>query len=95
MHGIDFQGPVSRRPCALLQLDFLTNAMHLLYALVRKSNFSKAQGFGKPAPEGHVNATGVNMFNNKIDRYFKTPGYVWMWAMITTGLSISHDKPLD
>ena len=30
--------------CALLKLDFLTNAMHLLYAL------SKAQGFVKPAP---------------------------------------------
>ena len=43
-------GPVSRSPCALLKLDFLTNAMHLLYALVRKSSFSKAQGFVKPAP---------------------------------------------
>ena len=28
------QEPVSRSPCALLKLDFLTNAMHLLYALV-------------------------------------------------------------
>ena len=36
--------PVSRSPCTLLKLDFLTNAMHLLYALVRKSSFSKAQG---------------------------------------------------
>ena len=45
------QGPVSRSPCALLKLDFLTNAMHLLYALVRKSSFSKAQGFVKPAPD--------------------------------------------
>ena len=36
--------PVSRSHCALLKLDFLTNAMHLLYALVRKSSFSKAQG---------------------------------------------------
>ena len=34
----------------VLKLDFLTNAMHLLYALVRKSSFSKAQGFVKPAP---------------------------------------------
>ena len=40
--------PVSRSPCALLKLDFLTNAMHLFYALVRKSNFSNAQGFVKP-----------------------------------------------
>ena len=32
------------KPCALLKLDFLTDAMHLLYALVRQSSFSKAQG---------------------------------------------------
>ena len=45
-------GPVSLSPCALLKLDFLTNVMHLLYALVRKSSFSMAQCFVKPAP-GH------------------------------------------
>ena len=38
------QGPLSRSPCALLKLDFLTNAMHLLYVLVGKSSFSEAQG---------------------------------------------------
>ena len=39
------------KPCALLKLEYLTNAMHLLYALVRKSSFSMAQGFMKPAPD--------------------------------------------
>ena len=37
-------------PCALLKLDFLTNAMHLLYALVRKSSFSKAQELRETGP---------------------------------------------
>ena len=53
VENVDIQprlGPVSRSPCALLKLDFLTNAMHLLYAPVRKSSFSKAQGFIKPTP---------------------------------------------
>ena len=49
--GLAHLEPVSQRPCALLKLDFLTNAMHFLYALVRKSSFSKAQGFVKPAPD--------------------------------------------
>ena len=44
------QEPISRSPCALLKVHFLTNAMHLLYALVGKCSFSKAQGFVKPAP---------------------------------------------
>ena len=35
-------GPVSWSPCALLKLDFLTNAMHLLCALVGKSSWRKA-----------------------------------------------------
>ena len=46
----DAQESVSRSSCALLKLDFLTNTMHLVYALVRKSSFSKAQCFVKPAP---------------------------------------------
>ena len=50
MKGHRVQGPVSRSSRASLKLDFLTNAMHLLYALVRKSSFSEAQGFVKPAP---------------------------------------------
>ena len=49
-------GAVFTKPLRLtkVKLDFLTNAMHLLYALVRKSSFSKAQGFVKPAPEGYA-----------------------------------------
>ena len=54
-------GPVSRSPCALLKLDVLTNAMHLLYALVRKSSFSKAQGFVKPAGQGPLRLTKVGL----------------------------------
>ena len=52
------QWPVSRSSCALLKLNFLTNAIHLLYALVRKSSFSKAQDFVKPAP-GHEFRHGI------------------------------------
>ena len=45
-----YLGPVSLSWFALLKLDFFTSAMHLLYALVRKSSFSKTKGFVKPAP---------------------------------------------
>ena len=41
-------------------------------------------------PGDCVNATSVNMFNNKIDNYFEISGYVYMWAMSITGHSISH-----
>ena len=59
--GYNFSaGPVSRSPCALLKQDFLTNAMHLLYALVRTSSFCKAQDFMKPAPGLSVGHIGVN-----------------------------------
>ena len=39
------------KPCVLLKLDFLTNECILLPALVKKSSFSKAQGFMKTAPD--------------------------------------------
>ena len=45
-------------------------------------------------PEECVNATSVNnMFNNKIDNYFKRSGYVYMWAASITGHSIRQWLP--
>ena len=47
--------------------------MHFLYALVRKSSFSKAQGFVKPAP-GHNNIVRCKLFTNPAQRAgFMTP----------------------
>ena len=46
----DLQGPVSRSPCVLLKLDFLTNACILLPALVRNYRLVRRVGFAKPAP---------------------------------------------
>ena len=46
-------------------------------------------------PDECVNATSVNNFmsKNKIDNYFKRSEYAEMWAIITTGHSISHWLP--
>ena len=56
-HHYPTQGPVSWSPCALLKLDFLTNECicciynnYIMYALVRKYSFSKAQVVIKPVP---------------------------------------------
>ena len=43
-------GFVNWSHCSLLKLGFLTNSMHLLYALVKRCSFSKARGFLKATP---------------------------------------------
>ena len=44
------------KPCALPKLDFLTSGYNKCIALVRKSSFSTAQGFMKPAPDRRTTA---------------------------------------
>ena len=41
------------KPLRLTKAGLSDSRMHFLYALVRKSSFSKAQGFVKPAPGVH------------------------------------------
>ena len=42
------------KPCALLKLDFLTSAYNKCIALVRKSNFSKAQRIHVSGPSAYA-----------------------------------------
>ena len=42
------------KPLRLTKAGLSDEPMHLLYALVGRSSFSKAQGFVKPAPVGQI-----------------------------------------